>query len=168
MKNTIIACTLLVLATCFCTGCSGGRPSGFPKVKPCTVTVTDGTSPLAEIHVQLISDTPLASTVVFGNTDATGLAVISTIFAGHNEIGAPEGTYTVVLSKDYPLVHTKSDVEIENMSYDEAMKYQKDMEAARDKLPKIIPASLSQRTSPLKLTVDSTGGTLDVDITQHK
>lgn len=165
MKNVFFC--LLISAIVVLAGCSRGRPTGFPNVRPCSISVTDGGSPIADVEVQLVPETSIASTIFSGTTDATGKAVISTVFAGHAENGVPEGSYTVVLKKDQPIPHTKSEEERVAMSYDQAMKYAKEMEIAQNKLPKIIPVSMTQNNSPLKLTVEATGGTLDIDVSQQ-
>ncbi len=158
----------LVISVVTSIGCSGGRPKGFPDVRPCSVTVTDGAAPLAGVDVNLVPTPPISSAVMFGTTDANGKAVITTVFAGHAEKGAPEGNYAVVLKKNIPIPHTKSEEERSKMNYDQTMKYSAAMSRARAKLPQIVPVSLTRNDSPLKLSVDSTGGTLDVDVARHR
>jgi len=89
-------CVLLSILVVLLNGCApSNRPAGLPPLHPCTVTVTQNGTPLADVSVQLISKETEAWPTT-GVTDASGNAVIVTYGRFH---GTPVGEYTVVLSK---------------------------------------------------------------------
>jgi len=163
----------LVVAACLSvilfSGCSGGVPKGFPKVIPCQVTVLDGTTPIVDVEVSLYPSTPASGMVFFGKTNASGVCNVGTSFANFYKEGVPEGNYKVVLVKEPLVEDTKTREEQSAMSRPELDAYRTQMQAKRDALPKIIPASLTT-AAKTPLTVDVTGKTtaLTVDVTQHK
>jgi len=77
-------------------GCGGKElPAGFPKLYPCTVTVTQEGEPLVGAIVRLHPSNPLEWTVS-GKTDGRGTAVIHT----HGiHAGAPAGDFKVTVDK---------------------------------------------------------------------
>ena len=78
-------------------GCGGPkRPDGFPVVYPCTITVTQGNTPLEGVSVTLRHSETSGKWAISGITNASGVANIRT----HGQFpGAPMGTFKVVLSK---------------------------------------------------------------------
>ena len=167
MKHTITL--LLCLSLTVLIGCSGGTPQGFPKVVPCTITVLEGATPIADVEVTLQASTPSSGTVFFGKTDSAGVCKVGTSFASHYKEGVPEGNYKVILLKEPHVEDTKTREEQNAMSRPELDAYKKEMQTKRDALPKIIPVALTT-AEKTPLTVDVSGKTteLTVDVTQNK
>ena len=168
MKHVILFS--LCLSLTFLIGCSGGTPQGFPKVVSCTITVLDGTAPIADVEVTLQAAAPLSGAVFYGKTDEAGVCKVGTSFANHYKEGIPEGSYKVILVKEPFVEEIKTKEERGAMSSRaEVDAYRKQMQAKRDALPRIIPVSLTT-AAKTPLTVDVSGNTteLTVDVTQYK
>ena len=109
----------VVVALCFCSGCSKGpeKPQGFPELFPCQITITQGGSPLESAHVVLFPKTGRSNGwSTEGLTDANGVAEMKT----HADFkGAPAGDYIVRVSKialspsDLPATEPTDPVEYE-------------------------------------------------------
>lgn len=156
-------CLIVVMS-----GCGEKAPDGFPKIFPCQITVTDGGTPIDGVAVKLTPDQPMNNITVYGTTDASGKVAVTTLQGTFGKEGAPEGGYTVTLTKFNPVeVKELSDDEFYKMSAQEratrSAAAKKEREAAR-----VVPEVLSKATSPLKLTVDSSGGNLEVDINEYR
>lgn len=152
-------------------GCKrdGTKPSDFPKVFPCTVTVTDGNAPLADANISLISDKPMSNITITGRTDASGVAKIRTSQAAYFADGAPEGNYKVLVSKPQTIEHTKSESERAAMDPDAQAAYEDERQKKINAMPKIVPATLNkQDTTPLTLSVSGSGGELTVNLSEYK
>ena len=167
MKHFILFSLCLSLTLLI--GCSGGTPQSFPKVVPCTITVVDGTTPIADVEVTLQSVTPSSGMVFFGKTNDAGVCKAGTSFANHYKEGVPEGSYKVILVKEPFVDETKTIEEQNAMARPELEAYRKQMQAKRDALPKIVPMPLTTGEKT-PLTVDVSGKTteLTVDVTQYK
>ncbi|MDO5582160.1 MAG: carboxypeptidase regulatory-like domain-containing protein [Planctomycetia bacterium] len=89
---------LLLFAVGMCTGCGEKQPEGLPELSPCTITITQEGSPLAQATVLLIPQDPsLKDWSMGGTTDANGKALIRT----HGQYnGIPVGEYIVVVNKE--------------------------------------------------------------------
>ena len=137
-------------------GCSG-KPQGFPRVKPCEITVTNGGEPVEGVDVALIPETPISGVIVGGMTDASGKCVVHTTFANYKAPGSPEGEFTVVLRKDpTPSTPELTIDQLTEMSRSEIDEYNDARRAEIDAMPKIIPPDMtSMQTSPIKVNVPS-------------
>ena len=168
MKALQITAVAAILCSLVATlGCSG-KPSGFPKVSPCTITVMDGSTPIEGVEIALIPDTPISGVIAGGTTDATGVCIVNTTFANFQAPGAPEGSFTVTLRKDP--IPTKPELTAEdmsNMERSEVDKYNKARQDEINSMPKIIPPSLtSMQTSKVKLSIPNDSA-ITVDVTQY-
>ena len=165
LKITTVAAILCSLVATL--GCSG-KPSGFPKVSPCTITVLDGSTPIEGVEIALIPDTPIPGVIAGGTTDAQGVCVVNTTFANFQAPGAPAGSFTVTLRKDP--TPTKPELTAEDMSKmerSEVDKYNKERDAEIKSMPQIIPPVLtSMQTSKVKLTTPGDSA-ITVDVTQY-
>jgi len=160
-----IACLTVSLIS----GCSGGAPTGFPKVIPCQITVLEGTTPIADVEVMLHLSTPMAGTIFFGKTNASGVSEMGTSFANYHKSGVPEGSYKVVLFKEPDVENTKTQEERSAMSRPAMETYRKQMQKKRDALPRIIPVPLTKSaTTPLTLDVSGRRATLTVNVAEFK
>ena len=153
----------------FIAGCPGGAPKGFPKVVPCTITVLDGTSPIADVEVTLQTATASSGAVYFGKTDASGVCQVGTSFASFYKAGVPEGNYKVVLVKEPAVEDTKTRDERNAMSRTDLDAYRAEMKAKRDALPRIIPTPLTTAAkTPLTIDVQGKTTAMTVDVAEHK
>lgn len=90
----IFAAALTVAAVC---GCGPKLPDGMPDLQPTTITITQGSAPLANAVLNIKPSDPSTNSkfTCGGTTDANGVAVIVT----HGQYkGAPEGKYKVAVS----------------------------------------------------------------------
>ncbi len=168
MKTLKITAVVAILCSLVATlGCSG-KPSGFPKVSPCTITVVNGSTPIEGVEVALIPDTPIAGVIAGGTTDSQGVCVVKTTFANFSAPGAPAGNFTVTLRKDpTPSKPELSAEEMSSMDRTDVDKYNKEREDEIKKMPKIIPPSLTSfQTSQVKLSTPN-ASELTVDISQY-
>lgn len=95
MKQPFLIPTLSLLLIVW-VGCTpSNRPPGLPKLYPASITLTQGGKPISDVSIQLI---PKVESIwpVSGTTDANGTAMLVT----YGQFpGAPEGSYTVAVSK---------------------------------------------------------------------
>ena len=163
----ITGCLVLVLMV---TGCGTGKPKDIPALHPASVTVKNGSSPIADAMVVLIfSGNSTGSWSVAGKTDANGIAKLSTTQGDWKGAGVPAGDYVVFVNKAAEFTQEPLPEELEG---DERAKqaFFAEQQKKIDALPKLIPTSLtSAATSPLKITVaKGSPSELTVDISEHK
>jgi hypothetical protein len=94
-KQHLIVFTVLVLVFAGSACTPSNRPAGLPKLHSCSITITQDGTPVKDVSVMLVPkfDCPWG---VSGVTDASGTAKLVT----YGQFpGAPEGAFTVVLSK---------------------------------------------------------------------
>ncbi len=154
MKKVSLLSLVVVMASALILGCSG-KPSGFPKVSPCTITVTNGSDPIEGVDVALIPDTPISGVIVGGKTDASGVCVVKTTYANFSAPGSPEGTFKVQLRKDpEPTKPELTADDMASMDRSEIDKYNALRDAEIKSLPKVVPADLtSAQTTPVSVSV---------------
>lgn len=88
---------IISAAAVFICGCQGEkRPRNFPPLVPCSITITQNNTPLADASVELYSKGESCPWPITGTTDAEGKAIMVTY--GKYK-GAPKGTFTVVVEK---------------------------------------------------------------------
>ena len=159
-----------LLLTCF--GCSGGGkvPEELRNLCPASVTVTNGTQPMAGVMVTLLAKGSQGAYACNGVTDNNGVALIQSSRGSHTAKGVPAGTYSVILSESITL---PADLESQESDQDLPPQAAAAKEAKRAeflKTHRVIPESLTLTvSSPLELAVaDKSGATLAVDVAQHK
>jgi len=117
MKYTLYI-PLLLGFVCL-TGCGPEYPADWPKTHPCSITVTQAGQPQEGVTVVLARIENHGSWAVSGITNASGIAEIETSWTKAATKGAPEGTFTVTLSRAMPPFELSiSDAELEAMPYD--------------------------------------------------
>lgn len=162
---------LCVFFLVFAAGCSReGKPEVLKDLNPVTVTVVDGGAPVEGVRVLLSSKGPRGAWGCSATTNAQGEAKIQTSISSKSGPGAPAGDYIIVLSKNVPLPpELEPQEEDQNLSASAAAAKEAKKKEFYDK-NRIIPQKLEQSdTSPLELTVaEKTGGTLKVDLAEHK
>ena len=132
-------------------GCSN-VPDGFPKVVPCTATITDNGQPVSGASVLVNTVPPTSGLTVSGDSDEQGKVVFTTIFSGHSVPGVPVGNLVMTIFKEPHVPDWKSAEEIEQMGYNEAMAYSAEKSARRARLPRIVPTALNNpSTSPVTI-----------------
>lgn len=99
LKISLELSFVIIFALALTAGCGGKkRPSDMPDIYSCQITITQENAPLEGATVLFVSDDPaLAHWSVGGKTDEKGKAIMKTHAAF---IGAPAGTFTVILSKE--------------------------------------------------------------------
>ncbi|MDO4587507.1 MAG: flagellar biosynthetic protein FliO [Planctomycetia bacterium] len=163
--------TLLILAAClvFCFGCGKGKPEGVPDLYPVSITVTKGATPVSEANVFLVPTSAEGSWSVNGITDANGVAIIKTSQGDWKQSGAPEGEFSIYITKlakiDEP--EKPADIETNEKAKQEYFAERlKRLEAANKEIPKVLT---SATTSGLKITVASGSETKETfDISQYE
>jgi hypothetical protein len=144
-------------------------PSGFPSLKDCRVTVTDNGQPIPDVVVNLVPKFAVNSLFITGITDASGTAVIKTRHGEYSRNGAPEGDYSVILSKsidvEMPILTEEQSLTLTPAQQEARQKEQeKKMEAVR-----VIPKLLEEPDqTPLMLQIGNETGKLSVDIAEYK
>lgn len=148
----ILFCVCISPLLCFC-ACNRA-PDGFPKVVPCTITLTNKGKPVDGAFIQVDTVPPTSSLSITAKTDANGQATLQTYLGTYGQPGIPVGSVVLFIQKDPLAEDFKSEEERAAMSYDEGMKYSREMAARSAKLPRIVPVNLTKpATSPLKRDV---------------
>jgi hypothetical protein len=150
-------------------GCSR-KPSNFPDVYPCHITVHNGDQPEKDVHIILYPSFASGSLLIRGQTDTAGAAVISTSLHKFSKQGIPKGEYTAVFEKIPELEYSLSKREIEVMTPIKRETYYLEEAQKRFELQKkAIPAVLRvPKSSPIKFEVkDKTGITIKVNLKDY-
>jgi hypothetical protein len=153
----------------FLSGCGGVPvPKNFPATSPCQITITNGTSPLAGVAVNLFPDAPLPKIVVEGTTNSSGIALMQTKQGDYSKEGVPNGEYKIrlvaVIDTGIPPLSLEEQM---NMTSQQLEARQEEIDSKTDSL-RIIPKKLASiTTTPLKLTV-SGETSLEIDVSPYK
>ena len=147
-------------------GCSDNKPAGFPEVHPTTITILRSGDPLSEVNVILEAIEPAFHNIVYsGETNARGIAVMSTIYPGYRARGLPVGEYIVVLARQDVIEGERPREEINRMSPEEAAAYSAELERLRRNHTPTIPPHLGDfAASPLRVTVERGSNDFTLDI----
>jgi hypothetical protein len=151
-------------------GCGTPAPTGFPSLKDCRVTVTDNGQPIPDVVVNLVPKFTANSLFITGVTDSTGTAVIKTRHGNYSRNGAPEGDYSVILSKSIPVeMPILTEEQSQALTPAQQEKLQKEREQKMD-AARIIPKLLEEPSqTPLTLQIgNKTVGKLSVDVAEYK
>lgn len=149
------------------TGCSKAPP-GFPKTKPCQITVVQNGLPVSDVLVVLTPTEPAGPWTASGITNSSGLASIRTMQGTYAVTGAPALSFKVTLTKQPVVEGEKTPKELEELGMTEMQKYREEIERQRAKLPYIIPNSLSQVSrTPLLLQLAGEENSLHVELNDY-
>jgi hypothetical protein len=175
MKNFIflgihfLGLSFLLTIVLFLSGCGGVPvPQNFPATSSCQIKITNGTSLLVGVVINLFPDAPLPNIVVEGTTNSSGIALMRTKQGDYSKEGVPNGEYKIRLVEVI-------DTGLPPLSLDEQMKLtppqvearQKEIDSKTDSL-RIIPKKLASiTTTSLKLTV-SGETSLEIDVSTYK
>ena len=159
----------LFIAVFFLSGCGKKKPTGFPGVFPCKITVTKGGEALPNITVMLVPEIPANNLSITGDTDQNGEATIRTMSSSYSAEGAPEGKFVVILldnvSIDLPEV---AEEEYESWLPQKRQDWDADI-AKKIEASRIVPGSLRNPIqSQASITVTSSGGEAMIDIAEHR
>ncbi len=160
----------LVIIVTIClslSACGKTKPAGFPKtLVPVTVTVVDGGQPIEGVRVVCFGKID-QSLVCGGLTDANGVATLLTDLGGYSEPGVPAGEYKITLNKEVKVDDSWTADDYIKKSMGEKNKHGRELQAARDKLPKIVPQKYTLvGSTPLSVNASADPVTLDVDLSK--
>jgi hypothetical protein len=151
-------------------GCGGTPvPKDFPQTFPCKIKVTNGSTPLVGVAVNLFPDQPLPNIIVDGITDTTGTAWIQTRHGDYSKAGAPNGEYKIrlieVIDTGIPQLTSAEEYALTEQQRDAR---EKEIISKTESL-RVIPKTLiSPATTPLKLSVSAAEAELEIDVTKYK
>ncbi|MDR2754625.1 MAG: hypothetical protein LBC20_02870 [Planctomycetaceae bacterium] len=149
MKKTLL---ISLLISVLLLGCNN-KPDNVPDIFPCTVSVTNGTTPINDVFIVLALETGGTEYSMSGTTNSSGRATMRTSRLSWRGNGVPAGTYRVSLSKT-PAVSGISPEEYQCLSAEEQEVYNNEQEKKREKEPREIPEYLSDFVrSPFQITV---------------
>jgi len=160
----------LVTAFVIQTGCGQQLPPDWPKTYPCTITVTKDGEPLEGATVYLTRTENHGSWAVAGLTNASGVAEMETSWTHAATKGAPEGTFTVTLSKAEPPPELSiPQAELEAMPYDRRTAFV-EAEMARARANPLIPRALADpAVAKVQIeVVPGTPATLTIEVNDHR
>jgi hypothetical protein len=146
------------------------KPSGFPDVYPCQITVHNGDQPEQDIRIILYPSSPSGSLLIRGQTNTAGSAVITTSLNKFAKQGVPKGEYTAVFEKIPEFEFSLSKKEIEEMKPVQRKAYYKEQAQKRFELQKKALPDVLQKleTSPIKFDVnDETGVSIQVNLKDY-
>jgi len=151
----------------FVSGCGPPTPTGFPPLKHCMVTVTNGGSPIEGVAVLFAS--AAESVFIAGTTNASGTAIMETSKGNYTRAGVPSGDYSIVLSKNI-------EVNLPKLSEEEQLKLTPAQQEARDQefkkqveAGRVIPVALEDvMKTPLTAKIGDADNKIDIDVAQYK
>ena len=156
----------LLLASLVLNGCSR-VPPGFPKTKPCKITVTQDSKPVEGVTVMLAPTEPAGTWTVTGKTNGSGVAAVQTFQGTYAVSGAPPMTYKITLEKQPAVEGEKSPKEIDALGMAGIQEYWSEIERKRAMLPKIIPEMLTERSrTPLSIDLQ-VDHQLDIELNDY-
>jgi hypothetical protein len=164
----VLLCGLLFYQS----GCSE-KPSGFPDVYPCQITVLNGEQPEENVRVLLYPSLEFGSLLIRGQTNSAGCAVFSTSLNKFSKQGVPKGKYTAVFEKIVDVDRESSPVENKTENKGKKATQQeifleqikKRFELQKKALPDVLR---KPDTSPIKFEVnDETGVVIEVNLKDY-
>jgi len=162
MNYRLLTSAIFLLSAVLFAGCSK-VPAGMVPVYPCKVKITKGGDPVPDLGVALSpGDSSLGSYSMGGNTNASGVAEIGTVFGSYITRGAPAGEFqvTIVEVPKLPDELNLSPEQLSRLSGPEMDAHNAKVSAARAAFKRSIPLSFAGANSPLKITVaESRSGT---------
>lgn len=159
---------LLLVVILLSTSCGQRVPNQMPKTFPCTITVTNGATPIDGADIVLLPDPEIPDTMISGATDVSGKAEIRTMCGSFSKPGAPVGNFRVIVRKDVEVAATKTAAELDAMNPMQLEQYEKQIADAKKKLKSPVPALLGDVTkSPVQFEMTSGLGNLDVDVSKY-
>ena len=157
-------------------GCGSKYPKDFPKVYPMTVTVTDGSTPIADAQImflQTVAGTS-GSISVSGMTDSTGKAEIQTAQGAFSAKGIPAGEYVVTVQDYMKLDLGVTPEQAATMSRAEQGEMEKKRQQLIKEFKKKVPENLAKKAnkvedrSPIRFTAAESKNELAIDVSTYK
>jgi hypothetical protein len=144
------------------------KPEGFPsKLTPFSVKLLKENKPIENASIALVADSIVYNIVAF--TDANGIANFKTSIRTYSKLGAPPATYSGIIIHTPQPPSKISDEQLNKMNIEETMAYHKKITTEIDAMPKIVPPEWSNlKTTPIKITVPESGGSITIEITDPK
>ena len=145
---------IFLLAAVLFAGCSRA-PAGMVPVYPCKIKITKGGEPVSNVGVALSGGSSLGSYSMGGNTNASGVAEIGTVYGSYITKGSPAGEFQVTLVEvpTLPDDLNLSREQLSKLSGPEMDAHNAKVNAARAAYRRSIPLSFAGADSPLKMTV---------------
>ena len=166
MKNRIYLIFLPLIA-CFAialTGCA--EKTGLPSTVPCSIQILSDGKPLEGINIALFDKEREVSYSMSAITDAEGIGVISTQLGGNGKDGAPKGSYTMTVSKNWQYNDVANEEEMTYLTDHSEFSVELDKRIAA--LEEVVPAALGRRAeSPLTLDVPTSTTPFVVDVSKQ-
>lgn len=161
MKQSFAFCLLLLAVLAGCNRVA--VPEDFPRIYSAQVKVLKDGEPLKDIQVVLLPENLSLSYIIAGKTDKDGTAVIRTTRGSYEKPGAPEGSYRVKLHEYIPIeMPPQGDDPTAKQQRAWNEEYARKVAAVR-KVPEVL---CDTAKTPLMLSVDPSGATLEIDVTQ--
>jgi hypothetical protein len=152
-KKIFITLLFFTASLAFEIGCGQKKPSGFPALVPCSVSVTKDGKPIDKTVVSLSPVSGGGEWIASGITDSGGNAEISTSQGSYSAKGAPESEFKVFLTRPIEIDLNVSQQEVFDMSPAEREKLKKETDRLTE-AARIIPEKLeSIVTTPVKISV---------------
>ena len=154
-----------------CCGCGGPKiPDELRNLVPVSVTVMNGTQPMAGMMVTLSAKSGQGAYAVNGVTNTAGTEQIQTSRSSFTKKGAPAGTYSVVLAETIVLP-----AELEPQETDQDLPRAAQAEKSRKveeflRKNRLVPSALTTSgSSPVEVVVaQGQNVTLTIDITEYR
>ena len=160
--------SLWALATVLLVGCGSRTPHGIPDLYPTKVIVLNGDKGIKKANVFLVPQegTASGSWSISGVTDEKGSAVIETSQGDWKKAGAPEGNYSVYITKLSQIEEPEKPADMETNEEAKAAFFAerlKRLEEASKEIPKSLT---SATTSGLEIVVTTSGAEETFDVSQ--
>lgn len=144
-------------------------PKDYPKVYPCTITVTKEGTPISGCELTLIPSTGGSQLAIGAVTDSKGVASFQTALGKYAQTGVPDGTWKVLVKKPLIIEDTKSKEELAAMTKSQRDKYLYDLKIKANKNPQIVPYLLgSSATTPIEIQMAGQKTDLTIDVAEYK
>ena len=157
----------LSLFLCVLNGCGGGpaKPADFPDlVRPVTIKIHKGGTPLNNITVILHSKDAALQYLVTGVTGSDGVATIQTSRNTYGAPGVPAGKYLVQLTEvlNVDLAPLGMDV-----TPQQEAAWTKEYNEKADKIRSFSKVLTKAGTTPLEIDVASSPATVEFDVSTY-
>jgi hypothetical protein len=144
------------------------KPDGFPsKLAPFSVKLLKENKPIENASIALVADSIIYNIVAF--TDANGIANFKTSINTYSKRGVPPASYSGIIAHTPQPPSKIPNDQLGKMNMEESMAYHEKIAKEIDAMPKIVPPKWSNlKTTPIKITVPESGGSITIEITDPK
>ncbi|MDR2170179.1 MAG: Ig-like domain-containing protein [Planctomycetaceae bacterium] len=166
MINRLIIFANLFALFFIVSGCSK-KPSDFPQVYSCTITVVNNGKPIEGATVTFNYESTGAVTVT-AITDAQGIAKMQSLQLSYATNGAPAGKAKILLQK-YPVIaDTRTPEEKKGKTVEEREAFKQSLIDKINATPREIPDLFANlETTPLTIEIENKTTNLTIDIAKY-